>query len=167
MRKLQILKTIVDYVWIISLICYPLAVLFSGMVFIDKDPFDIKVTLIGNTVDLNMPLGKTVLFIDLINFGVLLVALFYFRKLLTAFAKRIIFEDEIILLLHKIGLFIITGSILYLIADLLTKVSQHKIGIDIGFGPFLYLLALGLFFNVLSEVFTIAKRMKEENDLTI
>ncbi len=167
MRKLQILKTIVDYVWIISLICYPLAILFSGMVILDNDPFDIKVTLIGNTVDLTMPLGKTVLVIDLINFGVLLVALFYFRKLLTAFAKRIIFEDEIILLLHKIGVFIIVGSILCLIADLFTKVSQHKIGIDIGFGPFLYLLALGLFFAVLSEVFTIAKRMKEENDLTI
>lgn len=167
MRKLQILKTIVDYIWIISLVCYPLAVLFSGMVFLDKDPFDIKVTLIGNTVDLNMALGKIVLFIDLINFGVLLVALFYFRKLLTAFAKRLIFEDEIILLLHRIGLFIIVGSILYLIADFVTMISQHELGIDIGFGPFLYLLALGLFFTVLSEVFTVAKRIKEENDLTI
>lgn len=153
--------------WIISLICYPIAVLFSAMVLVDKDPFDIKVTLIGNTVDLSMPLGKTVLVIDLINFGILLVALFYFRKLLTAFAKRIIFEDEIILFLHKIGLFIIVGAILYLIADLVTQVSVHKIGINIGFGPFLYLLVLGLFFTVLSEVFTIAKRMKEENDLTI
>jgi len=46
-------------------------------------------------------------------------------------------------------------------------ISQHEFGIDIGFGPFVYLLALGLFFTVLSEVFTIAKRIKEENDLTI
>jgi hypothetical protein len=167
MRKLQILKTIVDYVWILSLICYPLAILFAGMILIDGNTFDVPVTLIGNTVDMTQPNGKVVLVIDLINFGVLLVALYYFRKLLTGFSKRLIFEDATILLLSKMGNFIIGGSMLYLMADLLTKVSHHKIGIEVGFGPFLYLLALGLFFKVLSEVFTIAKNMKEENELTI
>lgn len=86
---------------------------------------------------------------------------------MTDFSKLLIFEDQTILLLSKIGNFIIGGSVLYLLADLLTKTSHNKVGIDIGFGPFLYLLALGLFFKVLSEVFTIAKKMKEENELTI
>jgi hypothetical protein len=167
MRKLHFLKTIVDYVWILSLICYPLAILFCIMVMIDQNSIDVPVTLLGNTVDLSLPMGKAVLLVDLINFGVLLVALFYFRKLLTAFAKRLIFERETILLLPKIGNFIIAGSMLYLVADIITKASHHKIGIEVGFGPFLYLLALGLFFNVLSEVFTLAKHLKEENDLTI
>ena len=167
MRKLHILKTIVDYVWILSLICYPLAILFCIMVATDRDNFDVPITLVGNPVDLTMPLGKAVLVVDLINFGVLLVALFYFRKLLTAFSKRLIFEKETILLLPKIGNFIVAGSMLYLVADIITKASHHKIGIEVGFGPFLYLLALGLFFNVLSEVFTLAKHLKEENDLTI
>ncbi|WP_162126621.1 DUF2975 domain-containing protein [Flavobacterium phycosphaerae] len=167
MRKLQILKTIVDYVWVLSLICYPLAILFAGMIVIDKDTFDVPVTLIGDTVDLTQPMGKAVLVIDLINFGVLLVALYYFRKLLTDFSKRLIFEEQTILLLSKIGTYIIGGSALYLLADLLTKKMHNKVGIEIGFGPFLYLLALGLFFKVLSEVFTIAKNMKEENELTI
>ncbi|MFM2214261.1 MAG: hypothetical protein RL427_1524 [Bacteroidota bacterium] len=167
MRKLHILKTIVDYVWILSLICYPLAIVFCIMVVTDRDNFDVPITLIGNPVDLTMPMGKAVLLVDLINFGVLLVALFYFRKLLAAFSKRLIFERETILLLPKIGNFIIAGSMLYLVADIITKASHHKIGIEVGFGPFLYLLALGLFFNVLSEVFTLAKHLKEENDLTI
>ena len=167
MRKLQILKTIVDYVWILSLLFYPLAMLFCVVVVIDQDSFEVPVTLIGNTVDLSLPMGKAALVVDLINFGVLLVALFYFRKLLAAFSRRLIFESETILLLPKIGNFIIAGSMLYLVADIITRASHHKIGIEVGFGPFLYLLALGLFFNVLSEVFTLAKHLKEENDLTI
>jgi hypothetical protein len=167
MRKLQILKTIVDYVWVLSLICYPLAILLAIMVFINEDTFDIPLTFIGNTIDVSQPMGKIALVIHLINFGVMLISIFYFRKLLSGFSKRLIFEDEACKLLNKIGNFVIVGALLYFLADFQSKVAHHKIGVAIGFGPFLYLLALGLFFKVLSEVFMMAKKIKEENELTI
>jgi hypothetical protein len=50
---------------------------------------------------------------------------------------------------------------------LLSSISKNNVSIQIGIGPFLYLMALGLFFKVLSEVFLIGKRIKEENELTI
>ena len=86
---------------------------------------------------------------------------------MTRFTKRIIFDDEICHLLDKIGSLVIYASIVYLISDILIKLSNSKVEIQFGYGPFLYLLALGLFFKVLSEVFTIGKRIKEENELTI
>ena len=167
MKKLNLLKTIVDFIWIMSLIFYPLIIIFSVMVLIDKEVFDIPIKILGTSVDLSTGYGKIALIITVLNFGLLLYAVYFFRKLLTLFTKRIIFDDEICLLLDKIGSLVIYASIVYLISDFIIKLSNSTVEIQFGYGPFLYLLALGLFFKVLSEVFTIGKRIKEENELTI
>lgn len=167
MKKLNLLKSIVDYIWIMSLICYPFIILFSVMLLIEKEAFDISIYIMGASVDLSTGLGKMALIINVLNFGLLLFALSYFRKLLNKFSKRIIFDDEIGFLLNKIGSVIIVASIVYLISDFIIRFSNSKVEIQFGYGLFLYLLALGLFFKVLSEVFTIGKRIKEENELTI
>lgn len=167
MKKLNLLKSIVDYIWIMSLICYPFIIFFSVMLLIEKEAFDISMYIMGASVDLSTGLGKMVLIINVLNFGLLLFALSFFRKLLNKFSKRIIFDDEIGFLLNKIGSVIIVASIVYLISDFIIRFSNSKVEIQFGYGLFLYLLALGLFFKVLSEVFTIGKRIKEENELTI
>ena len=167
MKKLNLLKTIVDFIWIMSLIFFPLIILFSIMILIDKDTFDIPITFATGTIDLSNSFGKTALVINVINFGLLLYALYFFRKLLSRFMKRIVFEEEISFLLNKIGSTVIVASMVQLLSDFITKLSNHKVGIEFGYGPFLYLLALGLFFKVLSEVFKIGKNMKEDNELTI
>lgn len=167
MKKLNLLKTIVDFIWIMSLIFFPLIIFLSIMILIDKDTFDIPITFATGTVDLSNSYGKMALVINLLNFGLLLYAIYFFRRLLNHFMKRMIFEDEVCFFLNKIGSLVILSSIIYLIADLVSKLSNHKVGIEFGYGPFLYLLALGLFFKVLSEVFKIGKNMKEDNELTI
>ena len=167
MKKLNILKTIVDFIWIMSLIFYPLIILFTVMILIDKELFDIPISIVGASVDLSTGYGKIALIINVLNFGLLLYAVYFFRKLLNSFMKRIIFEETICLLLNKIGSLVIYASIVYLISDFIIKLSNSKIEIQFGYGPFLYLLALGLFFKVLSEVFNIGKKIKDENELTI
>lgn len=167
MKKLNLLKTIVDFVWIMSLIFYPLMIVLSIMILIDKETFDIPITFATGTIDFTNSFGKLALVINVFNFSLLLYSLYFFRKLLNSFVKRMIFEEEICFLLDKIGKLIIVSSIVQLCSDFITKLSNHRVGIEFGYGPFLYLLALGLFFKVLSEVFTIGKRMKDENELTI
>lgn len=124
-------------------------------------------TFATGTIDLSSKFGKIALVINVINFGLFLYSLYFFRKLLSDFKKRMIFETEICALLDKIGYLVIISSIIQLFSDFVTKLSHNEVGIEFGYDPFLYLLALGLFFKVLSEVFTVGKKMKEENELTI
>ncbi|TBX70728.1 DUF2975 domain-containing protein [Flavobacterium silvisoli] len=167
MKKLHLLKTIVDFIWIMSLFCYPLILVFAVMVLIDKEPFDIPITMMGTHVDINNTWGKLALALCLANFGLLLYAVYFFRKLLKSFSNREIFEGTTCHLLDKIGTLVMVSSFIYLLTDLISNLKHGDISIQFGYGPFLYLLALGLFFKVLSEVFTMAKTMKEENELTI
>jgi hypothetical protein len=167
MRKLNFLKTIVDYVWIMSIIAYPLLIVFCALMLISKEPIDIPIKISGNLIELNTVWSKIALIISLLNFGLMLYALYNFKMLLNNFRQKLIFDVDNSIFLDKIGNLIICSSSLYLIAELLSSISKNNVSIQIGFGPFLYLMALGLFFKVLSEVFLIGKRIKEENELTI
>ena len=167
MRKLNFLKTIVDYIWIMSIIAYPLLIVFCIMLLISNEPIDLPFKISGNFIVVNTIWGKIGMVISLLNFGLMLYALYNFKILLNNFRKKLLFEVENYKLLDKIGNLIIYSSSLYLITELLLLISKNTVSIQIGFGPFLYLMALGLFFKVLSEVFLIGKRIKEDNELTI
>lgn len=167
MRKLIFLKTIVDYIWIMSIIAYPLLIVFCIMMLISNEPIDLPFKISGNFIVLNTIWGKIGMIISLLNFGLMLYALYNFKMLLNNFRKKLLFEVETCYLLDKIGNLIIYSSSLYLITELLLLISKNTVSIEIGFGPFLYLIALGLFFKVLSEVFLMGKRIKDENELTI
>ena len=132
MKKLYILKTIVDFIWIMSLIFYPLIILFSVMIVIGKDKFDIPINIVGASIDLSTGYGKIALIINVLNFGLLLYAVYFFRKLLNRFTKRIIFDETICLLLNKIGSLVIYASIVYLISDFIIKLSNKKFEIQFG-----------------------------------
>ena len=167
MKKLNFLKTIVDYVWITSIIAYPLLIVFCIMLLTSNEPIDIPIKISGIDINTTTFLGKIGIFLCLINFGFILCAIYNFRSLLNNFRKKIIFEVDCYQLLDKIGNLVILSASLYLISNLLNSFSKSTISINLGFEPFLYLMSLGLFFKVLSEVFIIGKRIKEENELTI
>ena len=167
MRKLIFLKTIVDYLWIMSIIVYPLLIVFIGIILFSNEPFDIPINISGINIYTTTLCGKIGLVLSMVNFGIVLFALYNFKSLLNNFRKKIIFEENTYQLLDKIGNLVMLSASIYLISDLLGSFSKSKIGINLGFGPFLYLMALGLFFKVLSEVFIIGKRIKEDNELTI
>jgi len=167
MRKLYILKAIVDFVWIMSWLALPLILILSIIMLFSNEPLDIPIQISGTTMDLSNTYDKYVLPVGILYLCVLLYALFFFKKLLNNFRKRLIFENENAEFLNKIGNLIIVSAIIYVVFDLFIHYMSSKITIIIGYGPFLYLLGLGLFFHVLAEVFKMGKSMKDENELTI
>ena len=167
MRKLNVLKAIVDFVWIMALITIPFLLFFIGYLLISNEPFDIPIKMNGieiTVLDLN---AKIVLFFATLSYLVVLYGLYLIKKLLRLFQLKIIFDDKIIFYFNRIGnLFILSGFVSGVPA-FFYKIAQGEIKLEIGTNPFLYLISLGLFFTVLAEVFKMGKQLKQENELTI
>ena len=138
-----------------------------GSILFSNEPIDIPINISGMNIKTDTSNDKIGLVLSMVNFGFVLFALYNFKSLLNNFRKKIIFEADSNLLLDKIGNLVILSASLYIISDLLGAFSKNSLSINLGFGPFLYLMSLGLFFKVLSEVFRIGKRIKEDNELTI
>ena len=170
MKKLQILKTLVDLFWFFSIIAIITMTLFIPYMFFSKEVIDIPIEINGEKVLVNDLSTKFLLLVAVISYFLFAYGIFLFRKVLLLFQKRIIFSDEIIILLDKVGKSFLLSSILTVCALLFYKLT-HKLDVSIefggGFSSFLFTASLGLFFMVLSEVFKISKTMKEENELTI
>jgi hypothetical protein len=167
MKKLNFLKAIVDFVWIMALISIPFLVFFIGYLLVSKETFDIPIKMNGieiTVLDLN---AKLALFFAAASYIVIIYSLFLFRKLLRLFQLKIIFDETTIFYLNRIGRLFIIFGLLSGIPAFFFKLAEREIKIEIGSDSLLYLISLGLFFMVLSEVFKIAKTMKEENELTV
>lgn len=166
MRKLNFLKGIVDFVWITMLITIPFLLFFIVMVLIDSEPLDVPIKVNGTILEV-VDLRTKVLFGFLcISASLIIYGLFLFRKLLRLFQLKIIFDLEIVILMKRLGFVIILSALLGGIPNLILEIVKNNISLSLGLNPFIMLFSLGLFFLVLSEVFTIAKSIKEENDLT-
>lgn len=167
MRKIHILKAIVDLIWILSMITtLVLLALLVGVWFIDLSEIGLKF----NSIEFNSNSisSKILLTISCVSYLLLIAALYYFRKALHQFLRVKIFEIEVITSFKKIGdLLLISGLlslIVYFIGNLYLKSQVH---LEIGLNEHIVIVCLGLFFMILSETFKIAKANKEENDLTI
>ncbi|WP_329805908.1 DUF2975 domain-containing protein [Flavobacterium facile] len=167
MRKLNFLKTIVDYLWMISLITYPLLLLFSIITIFNNEVFDVPIKLYGNEVILDSVIHKIGFLILVSGFSLVILAIYNFRKLLRLLQEKKIFETETSSLFYKIGQLIIYFSFIDIIVETILNLSKNNVILNIGFGTFLSFLSLGLFFIVLSEVFKIGQKIKEQNELTI
>lgn len=171
MKKLYILKALVDLLWFFSIIVIATMAIFLPFLFFSSEPMDIPIK-IGETKVTAMDLATKFMLLGLvIAYCFFVYGLFLFRKVLVLFSKRQIFEDSVIVLLNKIGKFFLIASLLAVLMDFLGKLyieNKVEFGIEGGFfDSFLFTASLGLFFMVLSEVFANAKNIKEENDLTI
>lgn len=170
MRKLQILKTFIDLFWFTSLLMAVSFVVFLPYLFISGEKFDIPIKINGNTIVIVDLFTKIILTIYIIAFYIFVFGIFKLRKLLELFRKRIIFEEQNSLLLNQIGLCFLGVSILSGLAGFgyfINKNEKMELTLNNGFDSFLFTASIGLFFMVLSEVFKIAKKAKQENDLTI
>lgn len=167
MKKLNLLKTIIDFVWIMALISVPILLIFIGYLLISNEPFDIPINMNGIKIavlDLN---AKIALFFATLSYLLLLYGLYLIKNLLRLFQLKIIFDNKIIFYFNRIGNLLILSGFASGIPAFFYKVAQGEVKIEIGANPFLYLISLGLFFTVLAEVFKMGKQLKEENELTI
>ena len=169
MRKLIILKSLVDFIWIVT--CIPsllLLAFFAVYMFIEPESlnfvFDADIALQTTSTIAIQIFG--LLFVVL-AFGII-YCVYLFRKTLRYFQKVKPFHNDVIQNFYKIGYLLssigLLSSILLFVAQLFFK---NEFRINMGLSPYLMLICLGLFFMVLSEVFRVAKPAKEENELTV
>lgn len=166
MRKINILKAIVDLLWIFSM---PFILLIIGFVisifFIDLNPLDLHI----NGVSLHSDINSKILFaVAALNYLLIIAALHFFRKVLHYFLRVKVFENEVINSLKRIGnLLTVSGTISLIISSISKIYVAQKIGIEFVLNQHLVIICFGLFSLILSEIFKIAKLQKQENDLTI
>jgi hypothetical protein len=163
MRKLNILKNIVDCVLILSSIIYAFVIICSLLFIFDSEILKNPGKLLFS--ELSGTWGKISFLISIANLALLLFIGFNFKILLERFIEKLIFEIETCLLLNKLGKLIIYSTFIGILSEFISKLSKSEIGFS--FGSFLYGISIGLFFLVLAEVFKIGKQLKDENDLTI
>ncbi|RTY90863.1 DUF2975 domain-containing protein [Flavobacterium sp. GT3R68] len=170
MKKLNILKTLLDVFWVFSIIGIIGLALFIPFMFFSDEAMDIPIKINGEKILVIDWTTRIILVLGVIAYCFFVYAIYQLRKLLVLFSNRIIFDEKIILLLHQVGLNFMFASFLTGIPALIYNVrTKGDMAVEFGggFSSFLFTASLGLFFMVLSEVFKMAKTMKEENELTI
>ena len=167
MKKINILKAIVDLLWIFSM---PVVLIIIGVSFTTffVDLSDLNIELDTININKNDLFSKILFVISSLNYLLLIVALYFFRKVLTNFVRVRVFEEVVISSFKKIGNLLMFSGFISLIISIIGKIYfEQKVSLEFGLNQHLVIICLGLFFLVLSEIFKIAKNSKQENDLTI
>lgn len=169
MRKLVILKSLVDFIWIVT--CIPgIPLLLFFVVFIFVNPGSVNFVIDTGVSKMEAPTLKVQLIALalIVLYFIGIYCLYLFRKTLRYFQKVKPFHEDVIANFYKIGYLLSGIGISALIVFFLARLFvDHKFKIQLGLSPYLLLVCLGLFFMVLSEVFKVAKHAKEENELTV
>jgi len=167
MRKLNILKAIVDVIWFFAIpTAFSLIILIP---FIILEKFDFMTFQLQGVPmkAIDIP-SKIVVIGGFLSYLVLIYCIYLFRKILRYFKRLNIFDEFVLMSFNKMGNLLVISAFLTGVPSFLYRISHKgEITISIGFSPFFMLLCLGLFSIVLSEIFKISKNMKEENELTI
>jgi hypothetical protein len=169
MKKLSVLRDWTKVLFVLSMIImfFVPGIILIAIVSPDMVPFEFT---INGKKELTMGTAIVTLIIVL-GFASYLYSLYLFRKILTLFSKRKVFDAEVITNFRKMGLFTWYGVFITAVPGPLYRLFTTD-GIKISFDAewisyVLFTGSLALFFTVLSEVFQMAKNIKEENDLTV
>lgn len=169
MRKLFFLKTCIDFAFYISCLTLLAFVIFIPFALLG-DWADVPIKMNGRELILDNWQAKVVLTCVFISTFFFVYSLFLLRKTIAFFVRKDLFNSIVIRNFNVIGSCIITSTLLVFIPSFLYNAfNRSKIGLtfEASFDSPLLVISLGLFFMVLSEVFKIAKKLKEENDLTL
>ncbi|MFD0964461.1 DUF2975 domain-containing protein [Pseudofulvibacter geojedonensis] len=169
MRKLTILKTIIDFLWILSLMTLPFIILLIGITLFNNSLIGkYNLRIYGLHIEEFTSTTKSLLILPMIAYMLVIYCIYLFRNVIKKFNELNVFNSSVIQNMNKIGITLIIIAFLNTIPSMIYKEIKHG-SFEFGFGtsPFLITLILGLFFMVLSEIFKIAKTAKEENELTI
>ncbi len=168
MRKLNILKTIVDIVWILSMFSVPLILFLFSIVFLSDDISSFNIKINGLEIQETTIVTKLILGVMLGIYFILIYCIYLFKKVLRCFQRLKMFDEIVIVNFNKIGYLLTVCSVLYGVSSFIyNTLYSKKINLEIGINSFLIMLSIGFFFTILSEIFKISKNLKEENELTI
>lgn len=168
MKKLSILKTIVDLFWILSIPFIPIVLLvIPYILFVDNSNYlDIHISGFRiKTIDFPT---KILIITKMISELILIYCVYIFGRILEYFQRNKVFDEFVLKNFNKMGVLLVVSSFIMGIPSILYEVFYaENVTITFGFTPFILLLCLGFFFMILSEIFKISRNMKEENELTI
>lgn len=170
MRKLNILKAVLDLFWFLTLISVVGMLIFIPIYLFNSD-LNIPIKIKGQEINSTSLLSKVVIILNIISGLLFFYSIFLLRKVVALFQKREIFNEEVVRLFNLIGKLIIASSILSTFSLFVFNIFERdhlSLAIDFGsYDSFLISLIIGLFFTVISEIFKISNNMKTENELTI
>lgn len=170
MRRLSTLKTIVDILFVLAMIglIFLLPLILMLIIIPEQVPFKWS-TPEGVDLEPKSPELIICMFSSYIGFAFFVYALYLFRKTLDLFKRRIFFDDRVIKNFDQTGKAIIIAVMIFFATAILLRFTSNPISLELDFGlnSSLMTAGLGLFFIVLSDVFAMAKRHKEDNDLTV
>lgn len=168
MHKLSALKIITDIIFFGSMVLVIFGIPFIIMYAImpDKIPFELNVT--GENFGRATKTGQILFFVlAYITILINVYAIYVFREVLSLFKKKIFFSDRISAGFNLIGKLVITGYLTFIIGGfVLATFTVRNMETTIDF-EILNILGIGYFFIVLGSIFKMAKKHKEEIDLTI
>lgn len=168
MKKLSILKTIVDLFWILSIPFIPIVLLvIPYILFVDNSNYlDIHISGFRiKTIDFPT---KILIITKMVSELILIYCVYIFGRILEYFQRNKVFDEFVLKNFNKMGVLLVVSSFIMGIPSILYEVFYaENVTITFGFIPFILLLCLGFFFMILSEIFKISRNMKEENELTI
>jgi len=166
MKKLNILKTIVDLSWIfLTPVILIILLAIPYILFVDNSNYyDIHIS--GFSIkSIDFP-TKMLLVTKMVSYLILIYCVYIFSKILEYFQRHKIFDEFVLKNFNKMGVLLVVCSFIMGISSILYEIFYaENVTLTFGFTPFL--LCMGMFFMVLSEIFKISKNMKEENELTI
>lgn len=167
MRKLRILKSLVDFLFITTSCIVPFLIIGIPAVFILSE------NITGDFLKIDIAESITTIhkfFVSILLFSYLLIyfTIYKFRLVLSEFVRSRIFSEKVIDSLKKAGNVLMLSGVLMIIAKVgLNLTFNSKVTLDFGISTQFLCICFGLFLVVLSEIFNISKGLKQENDLTI
>ena len=167
MKNLNLLQKLIGVVYFLLFF-----ELIRSLVFITHVLFNYNVSLPVsiNGIELTIINGYTKIAIALLFIGLLffIYSIHLLRKIIVYFLKNDLFNSEVIIYFNKTGKCLLTSSLLKVVSlGFFLAAGQIKNNQNLKLDTHFPLICLALFFMVLSEAFKIAKKAKEENELTI
>lgn len=167
MRKLFILKSLVDVFWVVSIPVVLFLALGIPLIYFIEDSGNFKILGLDFASNKTL-LGKSLSALFLISYLLIYISVFKFRIILNEFLRTRIFSEKVIANLRYIGnCLLFSGFLMIVSRTLFIVLIKSKITFDLGISAHFLCIVFGLFFLVLAEVFKISKNLKQENDLTI
>ena len=167
MKKLALLKTITTIALIISVLVLIFSIPFILMTSFIPASIPFK---INGVVAENLDTESVIFLLALVvGYAFYVYALYLFKKILELFEKKKIFHEDVIKNLDQTGKAILIGYLITVVAQFIySMVTENRFEVELGVDLETMLVVCGgFFFMVLSEVFLMAKRLKDENDLTV
>lgn len=170
MRKIFILRSVLHFMLFFLIMGAIGLIIFVPIILFVPDA-DIPVKIKGVAVEINNLGAKILLIISVFAYLLYVYAVFLLKKTIGLFIERKIFDNQVIKNLNNIGKLFITVALMMSVPLFLYQVLYTR-HIELELTSYysdsmLFNVAIGLFFMILSEVFKMAGKLKEENELTI